>query len=109
MIRSAEINGPTHILNCLQNQTASLVGTVSQMQNPVAVNLMFTICQETRLYLKTPDCDAVFNREEIFPSLITLISLKLNYTKLFSPVATTSILQEQLFQWQPVCQAKRQS
>lgn len=79
------------------------------MQNPVAVNLMFTICQETRLYLKTPDCDAVLNREEIFPLLISLISLKLNDMKLFSPVATTSILQEQLFQWQPVSEAERQS
>lgn len=103
MIRYSEINGPTHILNCSQNQTAYPVGTISQMQNPVAVNLMFTICQQTRLYLKIPDCDALSTREEVFLLLISLISLKLTDVKLSSPVAITSILQEEQLPQMAAC------
>jgi len=95
MIRSSETNGPTHILNCLQNQTAYLVGNIFQMQNPVAVNLMFNIWQQTRLYLKIPDCDAFATREEVLLLLISLISLKINDVKLSSPVAIAFILQEE--------------
>lgn len=109
MIRSSEINGPTHILNCLQNQTVCPVGTISQMQNPIAVNLMFTICQQTRLYLETPDCDALSTREEFFLLLISLINLKLNYVKLSSPVAITSLLQEEQLHQMAACLSNRKA
>ena len=109
MIRSSEINGPTHILYYLQNQTVHPVGTISQMQNSVAVNLMFSICQQTRLYLKIPDYDALSTREEFFVLLISLISLKLNDVKLSSPVAITSILQEEQLPQMVACLSNRKA
>lgn len=85
---------PSHVLKCLQNQIACPVGAVSEVQNPVAVNLMFTICEENRFYLKIPECNALFSRQEFFLLLISLISLKLNEVKLSLPVAITCMLQE---------------
>lgn len=59
---------PPHSLKGLQNQTAYPVEAISQMQNPVAPNLMFTICEENRFYLKIPECDALFSRQDFFPT-----------------------------------------
>lgn len=98
---------PPHILKCLQNQPACPVGAISQKQNPVAANLMFTICEENRFYLKIPECDALFTRQDFFLLLISLISLKLNEVELSFPVAITSILQEEHLPQMAACLSKQ--
>lgn len=51
LTKPPEINRLSHMHKCLQNLIVYPVGTTSQMQIPVAVNLTFTITHNSRLYL----------------------------------------------------------
>lgn len=90
MTKPSEINGLSHMHKCLQNLIVYPVGTTSQMQIPVAINLTFTITHNTRLYLNKNKLWSTLQKRRIFLLLLFLIILKLNDVKMSSQFASSS-------------------
>lgn len=97
MIKPSEINRLSHMHKRLQNLTVHPVGTTFQMQITVAVNLTFTITDNTRLYLNKNRLWFTLNKRRVFLLVLSLIILKLNDVKLSFSSASSSVVQDK---WQ---------